>query len=525
MTDCVDPMEYDILRVVVGRYPNEQGICYVANHVCWEVIDESFGESANTAAILEPAGTNLPLISPEPGMQPDIYRMSWAPAALWAVQCDAAKKLEEGDHEDAALQLASCFHLGFGVKPDRERMLRNLELARVSSSLGRALHYRIISTFQKDIDTESLSDLDTELLDCVTGDTYLPKRIWTYQRSTLKVDLSNAVQEMQLNELPLTSIVEIKNDTLLARVLEERKYSDEDISAALLMACQQGNPKSALQLSSVCNDFIPDPEQPSPLHWLIMFPDSEVREVIQALVHGTRGSRTGPCREILDFVPTEGPGTVFFPEHCMELFRTPLHWAVRARKLELVRLLIEMGSNFNARWGDSWRFNIGTSKPDCLNISPLDVAVAFHLGATPFLGGGRLKSPGTILPVAVDFRSSRKSILRPLLEHSAELRTPSILNARGYISCTALHRAAYNGDHDAVKTLLDYGADSTVKSRTSNAALDLATSLLQDVAETGPGVDHEKVSRKGPQAVEDFVAGLNRIQEMLQDETNRRSTS
>jgi hypothetical protein len=132
-----------------------------------------------------------------------------APATPWAVQCDVVKKLEKDDHQDASLQLALCLYLGFGVKLDRERMFQYLKSARVGSSLGRALHYRISSTFQKEIDTELLTDPDSKLLNCVTDDTYFLKRIWTYQRSTPKVDLSKAVQGLQLNDLPLINIVEI----------------------------------------------------------------------------------------------------------------------------------------------------------------------------------------------------------------------------------------------------------------------------------------------------------------------------
>jgi ankyrin repeat protein len=676
--------------------------------------------------------------------------MSMAQATPWAVQCDVAKKLEKDDYQDASLQLALCLYLGFGVKPDRERMFQYLESARVGSSLGRALHYRISSTFQKEIDTELLTDPDSKLLNCVTDDTYFLKRIWTYQRSTPKVDLSKAVQGLQLNDLPLINIVEIQNSTLLARVLREQRYSDIDISAALSAACRQGNAKSALQLISVCNDLVPDPEQPSPLHWLIMFPDSEAREMIHALVRGISSGGKGPCREFLNFVPTAGPGTVFFSEHCMELFGTPLHWAVRARKLEVVKLLVEMGSDFNARWGGPRRFNTDVSKPGRPNMSPLDVAVTFHLpeiayylleigaetsggafeeshsafacvglacvpfsryiihgpnyrkaavrtirvlvdhglnildtdtngygpllvalrdpdcdsyiveellsagavansvtfddhsnaailvtqssalrpysvknlelvvhqvvdinaldsfgrnalhyaaiggsagmievllnvngidvdmkdsgglnalhfaatfgctealsaliaggakiddldsrggtaltsavqfrktiaanllldaGASPFFTFESSPTVGTMLHVAAAGAGSGESILRVLLENRPELQTPSILDATNQIGWTALHKAAYFGDHDAVETLLDYGADSTLKSKSGKTALDVAVTLLKQVTERGLGMDHQRVRQKGQQAVEIFVAGLTHIKEMLQ---------
>lgn len=132
-------------------------------------------------------------------------------------------------------------------------------------------------------------------------------------------------------------------------------------------------------LCNHCERFVSDTEEPTPLHWLIMFDPEEAAKVVSALVLGPSGYSTRPCKKVIDAVPPAESGIFFFPEHCAELFGTPLHWAVRVQNIRLVELIINLGANINVRWSGYNRFGYGVSAPSLPNTSPLDFAVAFHL--------------------------------------------------------------------------------------------------------------------------------------------------
>lgn len=131
-------------------------------------------------------------------------------------------------------------------------------------------------------------------------------------------------------------------------------------------------------LCNHCERFVSDTEEPT-LHWLIMFDPEEAANVVSALVLGPSGYSTRPCKKVIDAVPPAESGIFFFPKHCVELFGTPLHWAVRVQNIRLVELLINLGANINVRWSGYNRFDSGVSAPSLPNTSPFDIAVAFHL--------------------------------------------------------------------------------------------------------------------------------------------------
>jgi ankyrin repeat protein len=172
--------------------------------------------------------------------------------------------------------------------------------------------------------------------------------------------------------------------------------------------------------------------------------------------------------------------------------------------------------------------------PDCKGRTPLMSAVLMRkpavanmlldAGASPFLNHETSPHTGTILHVASAGASTDESILRMLLEKRPELQTPVVLNTLSTFKWTALYKATYFGDHDAVEALLAYGADCRIKNmciigfRRYHTAFDEAVRLLEEIKREGLlSPHHERIKVKGPQAVEIFVAGMSHIKEMLQD--------
>ena len=145
------------------------------------------------------------------------------------------------------------------------------------------------------------------------------------------------------------------------------------------LSCRRGNTDPAMILCNRCDRFVSDTEEPTPLHWLIMFDLEEAAKVVSALVLGPSGYSTRPCKKVIDAVPPAESGIFFFPEHCAELFGTPLHWAVRVQNIRLVELLTNLSANINVCWSGYNRFDSGVSAPSLPNTSLLDFAVAFHL--------------------------------------------------------------------------------------------------------------------------------------------------
>ncbi|MCJ1249461.1 hypothetical protein MMC30_006685 [Trapelia coarctata] len=158
-----------------------------------------------------------------------------------------------------------------------------------------------------------------------------------------------------------------------------------------------------------------------------MFDRIESEELATSLILGTSkdlDSSNGLCRSQINYVPTSGIGVAYFPEHCLELYGTPLHWAVRTRNLELVRLLVRLGADVHQFAFPSPPSDIGFSR--LANLTPLGLAIVFHLPEiTDFLIGHTYgKSKDRLQPDASMFTLLGRSCL-PLsryIIHGAEHR-------------------------------------------------------------------------------------------------------
>ena len=326
--------------------------------------------------------------------------MGGAPNPPWDVQHGLVQHLQKtigsgleptpfknDEYLDACLQLAICYHIGFGIRRDQDKMLHFLSSSLPSDSTREFIYSRIVDALSPHDDGpngegtsthESPKDNPSRLHQ--DEHTYFGRRILQSKRVLPGGNLFHPLLDRFLSEdSVLISCVMNGRPAEVDRVLSTQKHEDQELSKALYLACKKGNPEMAIFLCHHCKGFIPDPELPTPLHWLMMFDDQHAEDVIHALILGVRRNTPGPCNTHVNDVPSAGPGTFFLAEHCAEFFGAPLHWAVRARRPRLAQLLAKLGADINIRWSGPKRFSSDVSRPRLPYLSPLDVAVVYHL--------------------------------------------------------------------------------------------------------------------------------------------------
>ncbi|OTA86510.1 hypothetical protein M434DRAFT_35754 [Hypoxylon sp. CO27-5] len=280
----------------------------------------------------------------------------------WEIQCNVFNDLSNSVNSKSSyrpsltyysncLHLALTYHVGFGVRPDNSSTVRYLGMSALGNYVAEALYHRVSSSIDEkprfeEIGWPLFTSLDKQLKDCESDETYFKRRIILLQQTWA-------------------------SETLLTL-----RNSDDDVSTALNLACQNGQAKEAVELCARCPKFNTKPSQPTPVHWLIMFDDQEAYRLSSALINGLSGNTSGPCRDCLNFSPTITEHDLFYPEHCLELGGTPLHWAVKTRNRALVQSLLSLGADPNIRWANPARTLVDRENP---SLSALDIAVKFHL--------------------------------------------------------------------------------------------------------------------------------------------------
>ncbi|KAI2468565.1 ankyrin [Annulohypoxylon bovei var. microspora] len=123
----------------------------------------------------------------------------------------------------------------------------------------------------------------------------------------------------------------------------------------------------------------------------------------------------------------------------------------------------------------------------------------------------------TILEAACANTTSRNSILKYLLDKHPNLRKKTLLNTADKSGRTALHKAAYEGDVEAVESLLEYGANRAPRDTVGRTPLDLVTYLLENGIRGDEifAPHHPRVLERGEQALADFKAALEIIKDLL----------
>lgn len=315
------------------------------------------------------------------------------PTLPWHVQCEAvriwhaeAASKNSPKRYQASLQLAICYHIGYGVRPDLNLMLHYLTTSLEGNDTTRVLYYWLISAMnvevnQHNLDMIYMTDLDRRLKLHELRETYFAARVRQHQQLQLKKK-RNACQTADCTQRGILKLVELvirQEISLVTGLLSSNTYDNADISCALREASRCGNAGMVQLICAYCDKFVHDERLTTPLHWLIMFEESEVATVAKVLMCGASADHVGPCKANINSIPTSESGTLFIAEHCLELFGTPLHWAVRTRNLKLVELLVKLGADINARTEVPTAPVTNLHKPLRPSLSPLDIAVAFHL--------------------------------------------------------------------------------------------------------------------------------------------------
>lgn len=160
-------------------------------------------------------------------------------------------------------------------------------------------------------------------------------------------------------------------------MLASKRHSVKKTSLGLTLACQFGMLKVAESMAKALSTFISVEGSPTPLHWLISFEPMAAASLAGLLVNGTNYTNVpqGICKHLLN-VPVDEP--IKFPEHAMALFGTPLHWAVRVGSLALVKALVSLGADINARCFPRFESITDPSWGHMPYQSPLDIAAMFH---------------------------------------------------------------------------------------------------------------------------------------------------
>ncbi|KAL8710938.1 MAG: hypothetical protein Q9220_004537 [cf. Caloplaca sp. 1 TL-2023] len=331
----------------------------------------------------------------------NIFQMSMSMNPPWNVQVEAfrslshqilSKTLEDQPAVfDAHLQLALCYHVGYGIQPDLKNMFHHLTLSLKGNDIARAIYRRVVVALAPDasdynIDLGFRTQLDLIVESHTAQRTYFAHRVILYQRTSLadhSIQMSQVWQQgpqkTSDDTLSLTDLITTGDVARLINSLENHPYTERELSSGLVVACQQSKANAVMELLRYCKTYVTDSETPTPLHWLIMFEPEDAKKVLKALVSGDALHPLGLCNHLLDSAPAAGDGVFYLPDHCLELFGTPLHWATRTRNTQLVRDLCNFGADINARWRPDPPIYGDITKPTLPPLSALDIAVQYHL--------------------------------------------------------------------------------------------------------------------------------------------------
>lgn len=403
-------------------------------------------------------------------------------------------------HAEASLHFSICYRLGFGVEPNLEKMLLYLSDAAKDNVIAQSVLARVLLANKEvatpmGLDISPLNTVDRQLDENLDAAVYFSRRIQVRQRLLSAEIAAKARPEARS---ALVSAATTGADSKLESLLTEENIGEEILSDALVAACKYGHFQSALLLLSKCQAYHGPSTQPTPLHWLIIFGEPQVAHLAKSLVHGPLGeslNRKGICGKLLDAIPES---TVNFPEQCMDLLGSALHWAVRIRHLPLVRVLIELGADVNLRWKARRQLSSEPATTRLPNYSPLDLAVAFHCSdvVDVLLRSGANLSGGTfdykytalhligqaVFPFAYDIMHGRhrreavRQVIHTLIEAGCNI---DALDSDGK---TPLARSLENPDLEdyILEELLSAGAsvDGSITRHNENAAIIIAQNSL-----------------------------------------------
>lgn len=324
----------------------------------------------------------------------------------WEVQVLLTKELQgriqvaqdETEKGEKLLQLSVCHHLGFGVAANDTEALLCLSKACPHNFVAAAIEDQVKQAIDEKY-LPSISHLEAHWW-TPTCEQPSPRpsgpfarRIRIFQQRAgdqvvefmrndqdpYAVSLLHSVPSYVLDLIgwdPIFRCFMLETADSAKEFLTNKLYLPaEQFSDPLTAACRYGRFDAAVTLATSCTTFCGKLGLPNPLHWLISFDPDEAVFLARILIEGPSdsSSKNGICASLIDDLTDD---SVFLPEHSMELFGTPLHWAVRTRNLPLVQEFVRLGAEIDS---------IGASVSGARDMSkqlefrPLDLAVIFHL--------------------------------------------------------------------------------------------------------------------------------------------------
>ncbi|KAL8664455.1 MAG: hypothetical protein Q9202_003005 [Teloschistes flavicans] len=319
---------------------------------------------------------------------------------------------------DANLQLSLCYHTGFGVEPDAAEALHCLRRAASLDSIARSIRRRLelACNDQALMDLGFATVIDEQMEILLDSPSYFSQRVRLHQKTlntsttrriwecdTLRFSFSDSdLMDYGLRDhdchQPCVSVdtpgviarrdnlldlaAELGRADLVQRLLNEFIWKDKERRSALIKACEYGHFAVAQLLTVCCPQLQNEANSPSPLHWLIMFTEDEARKMAALLEHaGAAGSESanGLSNNIINSMPAPGSEPQAFPEHCLELVGSPLHWAVGVRNLPVVTLLVELGADVHQRWSFTRLPENDHPNHRRPSFSPFELSIALHL--------------------------------------------------------------------------------------------------------------------------------------------------
>ncbi|KAI0879575.1 hypothetical protein GGS24DRAFT_3015 [Hypoxylon argillaceum] len=345
--------------------------------------------NTNDLVVTPLTGASLPLVGASPfvpyteqaalvpvGKEPlDLFKTMLIEPVSWAVQQQTVDQILENlntasevERAHFNLQLAIMYHLGFGLKLDDELALEHLDLARTINPIALSIFPAVSGALCSPSTLSPSTPLDEKCKQPNSPNRYLPLR---------PILLSSA-------ETPSLSGISIGEIEGLSRtsVLNMASAPERDTTIALLhklaIACQQKDSLTVASLLPRCLAPSSENGQPNIFHWLIQFNDMQLAIVMKSIRdHQSQGN----LLDLPKILQQDSGPALYVPNHCMELQGTPLHWAVRTGHSTLVKMLIQLDANVDLRCKSrapmSYEPKLRTYQP---SFSPLDIAVAYHLG-------------------------------------------------------------------------------------------------------------------------------------------------
>ncbi|KAL1631908.1 hypothetical protein SLS56_004113 [Neofusicoccum ribis] len=338
----------------------------------------------------------------------DVFEASLKTLPPWRVQVaifnelrrESQIKKDPAKNSNAFLQLCACYHLGFGTNRSSEQTLACLGKSSSINLVAAALKSKVVEALVGNRAGEVPED-ETQYRSPaheqpITNDMEsFSSQFHRYQShagtqiaaaikrnedpSKIAGILPSAVRGVRNFWLCCPPFLEFmsKSASSFRDILNSKFYPQGDLAPCLTLACRYGQFDAAVTLAASITEFPNSFEEPNPLHWLISFKEDEALTLARLLINGspTSLSRNGICAKLID---SEVEETMSFPEHAMELFGTPLHWAVRAGNLALVQELVRLGANVNVRWDAGRIYHFEPRQIHAPSLSPIDLATVFH---------------------------------------------------------------------------------------------------------------------------------------------------